>query len=55
MYPFPNATINSFKYFISFIGDFSWYGFAFLINDKSSALDVFKIYNTEVEHHLQDN
>jgi len=37
------------KYFLTFIDDFSHYGYAFLIADKSQALQKFKIFKTEVE------
>ena len=44
-----SPTICSNKYFITFIDDFSRYGYLFLIKEKSKALDKFKIFKTEVE------
>ena len=40
------------NYFITFIDDFSRYGYVFLIKDKSESLDKFKIFRTEVEKQL---
>lgn len=52
--PFPTPTHGGFKYFI-FTYDFSMYGHMYLINEKSSALDMFKIYKVEVEKQLDIN
>ena len=38
------------KYFITFIDDFSRFGYVYLINDKSLSLEKFKIFKTEVEN-----
>ena len=43
------TTICRNKYFITFIDDFSRYGYVYLIKEKSDALDIFKVYRTEVE------
>ena len=40
------------EYFITFIDDFSWYGYVYLIKEKSDALKVFKIFKAEVEKQL---
>ncbi|KAI5339875.1 hypothetical protein L3X38_019148 [Prunus dulcis] len=50
--PFPNPTHEGFNYFITFTDDFSRYGYIYLIKEKSSALDKFKIYKAEVENQL---
>jgi len=38
------------KYFITFIDDFSRFGYVYLINEKSQSLEKFKIFKTEVEN-----
>ncbi|CAL9011160.1 unnamed protein product [Prunus brigantina] len=50
--PFPTQTHDGFKYFITFIDDFSRYGYVYLISEKSKALDMFKVYKAEVENQL---
>ena len=50
--PFLPATLGGYKYF-SFIDDFSRYGYIRLIHEKSKALDIFKIYETEVKLKLE--
>ncbi|KAI5347656.1 hypothetical protein L3X38_000543 [Prunus dulcis] len=50
--PFPNPTHEGFTYFITFTDDFSRFGHVYLIKEKSSALDMFKIYKAEVENQL---
>ncbi|KAL6315384.1 hypothetical protein AAG906_000494 [Vitis piasezkii] len=39
-------------YFITFIDDYSRYGYLFLIHEKSQSLDVFKTFKAEVELQL---
>ena len=39
-------------YFITFIDDYSRYGYIYLIKEKSESLDKFKIFRTEVEKQL---
>ena len=51
--PFPTTSWNGQMYFITFIGDFSQYGYLYLIHDKSQSLDVFKNYKAEVENQLK--
>ena len=46
--PFPMASWNGQQYFITFIDDFSCYGYLYLIHEKSQTLDVFKQYKVEV-------
>ncbi|XP_025983818.1 uncharacterized protein [Glycine max] len=40
------------QYFISFIDDYSRYGYLYLIHEKSQSLDVFKSFKAEVELQL---
>ena len=50
--PFPTASWNGQQYFITFIDDYSRYGYLYLIHEKSQALDVFKTFKAEVELQL---
>ena len=50
--PFPTASWNGQRYFITFIDDYSRYGYIYLIYEKSQSLDVFKAYKAEVENQL---
>ncbi|KAL3613382.1 hypothetical protein CASFOL_042795 [Castilleja foliolosa] len=50
--PFPTASWNGQRYFITFIDDYSRYGYLYLIHEKSEALDMFKIFKAEVENQL---
>ena len=50
--PFPTTAWNGQPYFITFIDDFSRYGYLYLIHDKSQSLDVFKTFKSEVENQL---
>lgn len=50
--PFPMASWNGQQYFITFIDDYSRYGYLFLIHEKSQSLDVFKKFKAEVELQL---
>ena len=50
--PFPSASMNGQQYFITFIDDYSRYGYLYLIHEKSQASDVFKTYKAEVENQL---
>jgi hypothetical protein len=47
--PFPTATRNGHVYFISFIDDYSKYGYIYLIKEKAQDLDTFKSFKSEVE------
>lgn len=44
-----SSTLCGNKYFITFIDDFSRYGYVHLINEKSDAFERFKIFKLEVE------
>ena len=50
--PFPTASWNGHTYFITFIDDYSRYGYLYLIHEKAQALEVFKIFKAEVENQL---
>ncbi|RVW56172.1 Retrovirus-related Pol polyprotein from transposon TNT 1-94 [Vitis vinifera] len=50
--PYPTASWNGQQYFITFIDDYSRYGYLFLIHEKSQSLDVFKTFKAEVELQL---
>ena len=50
--PFPIASWNGQRYFITFIDDYSWYGYLYLIHEKFQALDVFKSFKSKVELQL---
>ena len=47
--PFTTLCMNGQRYFITFIDDFTIYMYLYLLNDKSEALDTFKVYKAEVE------
>jgi len=49
--PFPTASCNGHRYFITFTDDYSRYEYLYLIHEKSQSLDIFKIYKAEVENH----
>jgi len=50
--PFPTTYWNGQQYCITFIDDYSRYGYLYLIHEKSQSLDVFKTFKTEVELQL---
>ncbi|KAL0455018.1 UNVERIFIED_CONTAM: hypothetical protein Slati_0841000, partial [Sesamum latifolium] len=50
--PFPSVAWNGQQYFITFIDEFSRYGYIYLIHEKSQSLDVFKNFKAEVENQL---
>ena len=47
-----STTICGSRYFLTFIDDFSLYGYLYLIQEKSDALDKFKVFKLEVEKQL---
>ena len=47
-----SITICGSRYFLTFIDDFSRYGYLYLIKEKSDALDKFKVFKLEVEKQL---
>ncbi|RZC02438.1 Retrovirus-related Pol polyprotein from transposon TNT 1-94 [Glycine soja] len=50
--PFPTTSWNGQQYFITFIDDYSRYGYLYLIHEKSHSVEVFKTFKTEVELQL---
>jgi len=50
--PFPTISWNGQQYFITFIDDYSRYGYLYLIHEKSQSLEVFKSFKDEVELQL---
>ena len=50
--PFDVPSLGGEKYFITFIDDFSRYGFIYLLKEKSQAADTLKVYVNEVERQL---
>ena len=50
--PFPTTSWNGQQYFITFIDDYSRYGYLYLLHEKSQSLDIFKTFKVEVELQL---
>ena len=50
--PLTPTALGSYKYFITFIYDFSRYGYVELIHEKSDSLNVFKAFKAKVELQL---
>ena len=50
--PFPTTFWNGQQYFITFIDDYSRYGYLYLLHEKSQFLDIFKTFKAEVELQL---
>jgi hypothetical protein len=48
--PFPIKYVDRFDSFITFMDDFSRYGYIYPIKEQSEALDKFKIFKAEVEN-----
>ena len=48
--PFPTPSWNGQQYFITFIDDYSCYGYLYLIHEKFQSLDVLKNFKAEVEN-----
>ena len=47
------STLCGDKYFVTFINDFSYSGYLYLIKEKSDAFEKFKILKIEVEKQLE--
>jgi hypothetical protein len=47
--PITLATLGNYRYFITFIDDYSHYGHIELIREKSESLDVLKVFKATVE------
>ncbi|KAL2237500.1 UNVERIFIED_CONTAM: Retrovirus-related Pol polyprotein from transposon TNT 1-94 [Sesamum indicum] len=50
--PFDVPSWSSEKYFITFIDDFSRYGYLYLLHDKSQSVDILEVFINEVERQL---
>ena len=50
--PFDNPSFGGEKYFITFIDNFSRYGYVYLLHEKSQSVDSLEVYITEVERQL---
>jgi len=50
--PFPTTSWNGQQYFITFIDDYSRYGYLYLIHEKSQSLEIFKTFKAEVKLQL---
>jgi hypothetical protein len=48
--PFHIAFMDGYDSFITFMDDYSRYGYIYLIKERSEALDKFKIFKAEVEN-----
>jgi hypothetical protein len=51
--PFRTKTHRGMKYFITFIDDYSRYGYIYLMKNKLEAIDKFKEFKLEVEKQLE--
>ena len=49
------SSFNKEKYFITFIDDFSRYGYVYLLHEKSQAVSALEIFINEVERQLDKN
>ena len=49
MWSFDTTALGGYKYFITFIDDFSRYGYVELIHEKSDSLNVFKAFKVKME------
>ena len=49
--PMSTSARGGYEYFITFIDDYSWYGYICLMRHKSEAFDKFKEFKAEVENH----
>ncbi|GJS46687.1 retrotransposon protein, putative, ty1-copia subclass [Tanacetum coccineum] len=52
MIPFRSATKDGKRYYVTFIDDFSRYGYGYMIKHKSDTFEVFKRYQNKVENQL---
>ena len=50
--PFDTPSFGGEKYFITFIDDFSRYGYVYLLNEKSQAVNALEVFVKEVERQL---
>ena len=50
--PFDAPSFGGEKYFITIIDEFSHYGYIYLLNEKSQAINALEVYVTKVERQL---
>ena len=50
--PFEVSSFSGEKYFITFIDDFSRYGYVYLLHEKSQSVDALEVFINEVERQL---
>lgn len=50
--PYDIPSFSREKYFITFIYDFSCYGYIYLLHEKSQAVDALEVYINKVERQL---
>ena len=50
--PFDVSSFNKERYFITFIDDFSRYGYVYLLHEKSQAVNALEVFINEVERQL---
>ena len=53
--PFDVPSFGGEKYFITFINDFSRYGYVYLLHEKSQSVDAQEVFINEVERNLDKN
>ena len=49
--PISTGARGGYEYFISFIDDYSRYGYIYMMHHKSEVFEKFKEYKTKVENH----
>ena len=52
--PFNVPSFSGEKYFITFIGDFSCYGYVYLLQEKSQLVDTLEVFANEIERQLDN-
>ena len=50
-----STTKGGYQYFITFIDDFSRYGYVYLMKHKTESFEMFKIFKNEVQNQLGKN
>ena len=53
--PFKTATRDANRYYVTFIDDYSRYGYVYLIKHKSETFERFKEFKQEVKNQLSRN
>ena len=53
--PLSSTARGGYQYFITFIDDFSRYGYVYLMKHKSESFEMFKIFKNEVQNQLGKN